>query len=93
MMDRLRTIALALVVWYLMLPPPSQASRSGFDTAAPLSTWFKAPAEYSSQRACEQDRVDLVKMHIQGLAKTARKIGIGESLGQCVTSDDPRLKP
>jgi hypothetical protein len=89
-MNRSSTVGVVLATWFLMLPPPY---KPGFDTKAPLSTWFKAPAEYASREACENDRVGLVKMHALGLAKTNRKIGIGESLGQCATADDPRLKP
>jgi hypothetical protein len=71
-------VALALLGWYLMLPPQTRfwwvgAPRS--DNSAPLNMWTNAQS-FDKAPACEAARM---AMQVQAGA-------------QCVSTDDPRLK-
>jgi hypothetical protein len=72
--------ALALVGWYLMLPPAVPNDPDKVDSSAPLSQW-EVMTTFDSQSQCA--------------AEQTRMIGVGNKLGrfsQCIASDDPRLK-
>jgi hypothetical protein len=77
--------ALALVGWYLMVPPAAETPR--FDVKAPLNKWaidsrFNTGGECRNTLAARR-------------AKEARKDVEPRlwSFGKCVASDDPRLTP
>jgi hypothetical protein len=88
--------ALALVGWYLMVPPPVIHSSVPVDLDAPLSKWGIFSA-HDSAAECEQGLVAFYK-----LAKTELLANPSDERdrirfyqlesSQCVASDDPRLK-
>jgi hypothetical protein len=85
--------ALALVGWYLVLPPMnSWKGLPWIDRNAPLSKWQQRAA-FNSAKDCEVAR----KKHETDFAlavKSANHISSPIDDGaRCVASDDPRLKP
>ena len=90
--------ALALAVWYLM-GPPQQGGPADFDIHAPLSKW-KVIDSYDNIGACEQGRVHQGYWYYRASVdragtKEAEKDAVmllWLNDGQCVASDDPRLK-
>jgi hypothetical protein len=88
--------ALALVGWYLMVPPPVVHSSVPVDSDAPLSKWGIF-STHDSAAECEQGLVAFYK-----LAKAELIANPDDERGrlqfyqlessQCVASDDPRLK-
>jgi hypothetical protein len=88
--------ALALVGWYLMLPPRVV---DRFYPDAPLSQWKRfGPEEYSSRAECEAERERQKAMFNFDPEKlppekfTARTLARGARALQCIATDDPRLK-
>jgi hypothetical protein len=89
--------ALALVGWYLIVPP-TRVDREGlpeplpdksgffYDTDAPLSNWFNE-GNFDSAAACAQSLSEL--RHTPRATAADR---IQESAAKCVATDDPRLK-
>jgi hypothetical protein len=87
--------ALAVVGWYLMLPPfvkgPDGARR--VDSKAPLAQW-SIDKSFESRDACEQAKSGLQSPD-QSLAPSAANVELRNATLaalQCVPSDDPRLK-
>ena len=79
--------ALALVGWYLMMPPVERDSRGTFaDNAATLSKWHVMQA-FDSAQACEEYRAKFW----YGITDPAKKHVFFDT-AQCIASDDPRLK-
>jgi len=97
--------ALAIVAWYLMIPPIDADNR--VDAGAPLPQWRKS-VSFDSARECAaalQDAIDNpmtpseyqqaaqatlnAKMHPLSKSEMTRRME--ESV--CVSADDPRLKP
>ena len=76
--------ALALVGWYLMIPPAAQAPR--FDLRAPLRRWDKK-ASFKSQKECN----DALATHQTQEARDGMAGPRFWAFGKCVASDDPRL--
>ena len=81
------TAALALMGWYLMVPPPLSHSPK----VAPLSQWTRVGA-FQSEEACDVKR--------NAFSKLDRPLGGWRGLppeevydAQCVATNDPRLKP
>ena len=72
--------ALALVGWYLMLPPTVDRDRAFI--YAPLSEW-KLIEKFDSEGACEQMRTKLVERMPDSAIDTTR----------CVPSETPFLNP
>jgi hypothetical protein len=84
-MRRRYLAALAAVGWYLMVPPLSQRSPVGFDTYAPLGRW-QILGSFDKANDCEDTAARLTKSESDRL-KHARMLH-----GNCIASDDPRLK-
>jgi len=92
--------ALALVGWYLMVPP--QLVSSGHETVnvdanVPLSRWTTWQA-FDTATECESQLETLKGAALQR-AQTGRSRGFLQKLldnqffhGQCIATDDPRLK-
>jgi hypothetical protein len=74
--------ALALVVWYLMIPPVHEGKPN---TQAPLSAWtvFR---RFDSEAACQQ-----WKLKVETRARRAGRYGPRPDF-MCIASDDQRLK-
>lgn len=88
--------ALALVVWYLMIPPPSPYMSPPVDLDAPLSTW-SLYSEDDTISECEQELVTIyTDAKTELVANPADEVDRLQfhqfESSQCVASDDPRLK-
>jgi len=87
--------ALALVGWYLMVPPLTKGQKT-YDAAAPLQSWgvFRS---FDSAAQCETYRASLLEERYrqpttkEDVALQALVNWPGFRL-QCVATDDPRLK-
>ena len=98
--------ALALVGWYLMVPPLAGTKQHpGLDTNAPISHWsiYKS---FDTAKACETALLKGIYAN-DGVPDMFHGLGVRSddpqavtlalafkdvALGQCVASDDPRLK-
>jgi hypothetical protein len=75
--------ALALVGWYLMMPPRKTVDGQVFpDTTVAVSQWSQMQA-YDTAKECEADAIKLRNRETSLVAASAI----------CVESTDPRLKP
>jgi hypothetical protein len=91
--------ALALVGWYLMVPPvikTNSAEYSGYkaDFDSPLSRW-QVNSAFDSASACNSLSAALVFKGERDMKKThGLDWAIAQSLtqNQCIATDDPRLK-
>jgi hypothetical protein len=75
------TLALALLGWYLMVPPQTRTWWVGpqrYDDVAPLSSWT-IEGSFDNAQLCQATR------------QQAGDATMGH--GTCVATDDPRLKP
>jgi hypothetical protein len=103
-MRSLHASALAIVIWYLMIPPIGADNK--IDPQAPLSQWRKGVG-FESQKQCDESLKEAIQnpmtpAEYQAAAKATRKTKMkplsmaemtkrtAESL--CVAGDDPRLK-
>jgi hypothetical protein len=93
---RLRhSVAVVLMAWYLMTPPPNFASGASGDPLAtdlnaPFSKWYTAHT-YDTAAACERE---LEQMHKNAAEAVRRGEASHDELwvNRCISSDDPRLK-
>jgi hypothetical protein len=92
-MNARHTAALALVGWYLMLPPIPGGK---LDVTAPLSRW-EIQNTYDSAIDCQSS---LGQIETEALAELQRPMAnekqqlvLRSTSGTCVAEDDPRLKP
>ena len=87
---RLRhTGALALVGWYLLVPPTSRDHPMG-NVNAPLTQWAKRPTIYRDKKECEH----VLDQHRRlSNAKNKQLTVRFYKQAQCIPTDDPRLKP
>jgi hypothetical protein len=79
--------ALALVGWYLLVPPQTRTWWIGperYDDATPLSRWT-IERSFDQAEACEAAR--------SATQEQAGDAAIRMRHAACVASDDPRLKP
>jgi hypothetical protein len=84
------TAALALVGWYLMVPPVDRQRHSLTDK--PLTRWNRVET-FDSEQACKESLAFLLK-NLKGQFQNFELAVQAERLfhGQCIASDDPRLK-
>ncbi len=80
--------ALALVGWYLMVPPRNLhpfVKGDNVDTAAPLSEWTHL-ASSDSAKECEARKAEYFNTvaHVPDMAQAAAD-------AECIATDDPRL--
>jgi hypothetical protein len=80
--------ALALMGWYLMMPPPLSRSR---DRLVPLSRWTTT-SSFESKKACEAERDHFSKLD-PGAEVAGNDPAYQVYDAECVATDDPRLKP
>jgi hypothetical protein len=104
-MNSRHAAALALVGWYLMVPPsikvghnPRHAGRDRVVpySDAPILKWNWA-GSFDSVEACQRDQEkEIVKAQklepAQPAAKRDRSVETGFWEARCIASDDPRLK-
>jgi hypothetical protein len=98
------TGALAIVVWYLMIPPIGADNK--VDAHASLSKWRKGVG-FQSEKQCDDSLKDAIQnpmtsAEYQAAAKATRKAKMRPlsksemtrrtAESQCVAGDDPRLK-
>ncbi len=89
-------VVLALVHWYLMLPP---MTRNGeIDTSAPLSKWSIGFSSFEFEQNCTMGKMGVLQSFERRRSNTAGSKG-SLSLperrwreSKCVAVDDPRLK-
>jgi hypothetical protein len=96
--------ALAIVVWYLMIPPIGADNK--VDAHASLSKWRKG-VSFESEKQCDDSLKDAIQnpmtsAEYQAAAKATRKAKMRPlsksemtrrtAESQCVAGDDPRLK-
>jgi hypothetical protein len=81
--------ALALLGWYLVVPPPLDSS--GPDLHAPLSHWNQAQA-FDTAAQCETQLVQLRKT-ISAERPRAQLDEADQAMksAKCIATDDPRL--
>jgi hypothetical protein len=88
-MDRMKpryAAALALVGWYLMVPPPKS---DGADLQWPLSEWASLQG-FDTATECERAKKELQLKH--PTSSSTHKVSVYE-MASCVATDDRRLKP
>lgn len=95
--------ALAVIGWYLMVPPDSARIPHEVESEAPLSRWYIV-VSYPTEDSCEKVLADIqnkqtdpVDLDTTGKLKRLQKgdhaLGVSRALGAgCVESDDFRLK-
>ena len=87
--------SLALVGWYLMIPPHLQTSSLQVDRDAPISRW-KHYRSFDSATECEATlerlRRDVRKIRTDNPATTLDSEAAQEMMGKCIASDDSRLR-
>jgi hypothetical protein len=89
-------VALALVGWYLMVPPfPKSGHRYEPDPSVPLSQWSRR-ASFDSVAECEAHKtkwLDSLKKNTEDVSPAeAQAIAKAVLLSECIATDDPRLK-
>lgn len=81
------TAALALVGWYLMLPPTGRDYPTG-NVDAPLTQWLKRPTTYRNKDECEH----VLDRDIRRTNSKNRQVWVNiYKQAQRVSTDDPRL--
>jgi hypothetical protein len=92
-----RAAALALVGWYLMLPPcKSPCTGEEFPaTDAPFSRWTLLHS-YDTAEQCEQGKYEQEKQALDHSPSTPTAASIAANriadAAACIATDDPRLK-
>jgi hypothetical protein len=89
--------ALALVGWYLMVPPPVDEPYK-VNTEAPLTSW-KVYQTFSTLDECDKSLVSMQDKYqhtasapLGTIKKGSRAFALQMTFAQCVASDNPRLK-
>jgi hypothetical protein len=89
--------ALALVGWYLMVPPLVNAPYK-VDTEAPLTSW-KAYQTFDTAEECNKSLLSIKAKYqhtatapIGSIKKGTRAFALQIVFAHCVSSDDPRLR-
>lgn len=92
-------IALTLLAWYLMGPPPAENMK--IDSTAPLSHW-KSIRVYDTADACEAGRTEIMAEAKQDLGAinhtpessltlAHQRFDEAIQFAECIATDDPRL--
>lgn len=89
--------ALALIGWYLMVPPLVEAPYK-IDMEAPLTSW-KVHQKFDSEEQCDKSLTSAQAKYNQTataplgtIKKGSRAFALQMTFAQCIASDDPRLK-
>jgi hypothetical protein len=93
----LHAAVLALVGWYLMVPPGIESSLR-VDPDAPIGTWVHY-GSYDSANECEENihylhqQADKFSNDQRAHPKTLKESEAAQFMsGECIATDDPRLK-
>jgi len=86
-MNLSHTATLALVGWYLMIPPRTGHDQQTFDDHAPLASWFVFSA-YDAAHECEGAKF----LNHEGHKQSGDPMKAAMDSAQCIATDDPRLK-
>jgi hypothetical protein len=100
-MNPRHAVALALVGWYLMIPPLPQDSSLLADPTPPLSVWYLEQS-FDTAKECESARkteIHEAELQMHALAHAhAIEANMGHAqfylqhtFSQCIATDDPRL--
>jgi hypothetical protein len=83
--------ALALVGWYLVIPPWDKQHVFG---GTPLSQWTDYEGSYDTAKECAEGKEQLLRDVDAEVKKYAGWQSYKDAviLGRCVATDDPRLK-
>jgi hypothetical protein len=82
--------AVALVGWYLMVPPPLSQTN---DRSVPLSRWTTI-GTFESKKTCEVERGHFSKVDPGAeVSPPMDPPAYDVNDAECVATDDPRLKP
>ena len=81
--------ALALVGWYLMVPPTKDADR--VDPSVPLPRWAVLRA-FDTAPACNEAQDQLRYRESRLTLQIPSGASEAAEFSQCIASDDPRLK-
>jgi hypothetical protein len=87
-MNLRHAVALALVGWYLLMPPTTHDHPSG-NVDAPLAQWAKRPTTYRDK--AEREHVLDQQRRLWNAKNRQLKVRFYKQ-GQCVAANDPRLK-
>jgi hypothetical protein len=92
------TAALALVGWYLMMPPPYWSKTNPRNV--PLKEWTLF-GRYDSAQECSDERSKMIRVQSMALLSDLAEsvsdanrpsLSLDFKHAQCIASDDPRLK-
>jgi hypothetical protein len=95
--------ALALVGWYLMIPTPYDENSMRYEPGLPLSKWT-AINSFDSAEDCANVHAAMLKLMKKDIPKgsnatkeineapVASRLAFLYTQGQCISTDDPRLK-
>lgn len=85
--------ALALVGWYLMLPPIQNDSWPNTD--APLSQW-SIGGSFDTAKECQDEKVDNAERTEKTISAPPATLSLAAArqalVAVCIATDDPRLK-
>ena len=89
--------ALALVGWYLMVPPSASRVSDLAIGLEPLYQWLQI-GSFDSKNACEQGRRMMINRFMTDLQRDPSDATAVHGLdalyySECIAPDDPRLKP
>ena len=102
MKNRIHPIAIALVGWYLMLPPATgQQGLPRLMVNAPIAVWTIAES-FDTSKACERE-LDVRRSNFEQIYKNVNHNNAGAEFrsglyleaansAACVATDDPRLR-
>lgn len=82
------TAALALVGWYLMMPPPDRGDRKFPDESASMTEWTQLVA-FDTAKECEAYKLE----YHERLERKDKARAEYENSASCIESTDPRFKP
>jgi hypothetical protein len=96
-MNSRHAAALALVAWYLMVPPLVNAPYK-IDMETPVLNW-KVYQTFSSEEECRKAQASAQAKYeptadapVGTIQKGTRAFALQMSFAKCIASDDPRLK-
>ena len=84
--------ALALVGWYLLIPPLAATDGLSIDTTAPLSAWNNMKPGFATKQECEDTKAKMIALHPHPSSPPEQLRHEGAKAALCVPSNDPRLK-